>query len=200
MNTILRTGMLHSISFGACAIAMLASDASVASDLAKKTAWFQMTPAIAKVLDIESTDLAEYNGVLPDLTDLSFKAAGLIVSKEDFLAMTKADAESVEIFSNVSDTKTVIHALDMEKAIELGLTDGNGLPTDAVVLLALGDLSESISTIVDKPLQKLSFTDVAAYFGSIIDDDNEDLASRVDPVIAATQTGAVNGLDHSATA
>lgn len=199
MNTILRTGMLHSISFGACAIAMLASDASAVSDLAKKTAWFQMTPAIAKILDIESTDLAEYNGVLPDLTDLSFKAAGIIVSKEDFLAMTKADAESVEIFSNVSDTKTVIHVLDMDKAIELGLTDGNGLPTDAVVLLALGDLSESISTIVDKPFQKLSFTDVAAYFGSIIDDDNADLVSHVDPVIAAKQTGAANGLDHSVT-
>jgi len=200
MNTILRVGMLNSIAFGACAIAMLASDASVAGDLSKKTAWFQMTPSIAKVLDIDSTDLSDYNGVQPTLTELSFKAAGIIISKEDFLAMLKADAESTEVFSNVSDTKTVIHAIDMDKAIELGLTDGNGLPTDAVVLLALGDLSESIATIIEKPLVELPFSDVVGYFGKIIDDvDYEDI-THADPVIASKQTSAANGLDRSATA
>lgn len=191
MNT-LRLGMLNSIALGACAVAMLTIEAAAAEPA--KTVWFEMTPEVALTLDIDSTMLAPYTGVLQDLSDLKFKTAGIIVKKDDFVAAMKADMQSSELISNIVDTDTLIHALDASKAIELGLIDKDDASIDSIVILAIGAQASFISEIFKDYDAQLPNADVAAYFGKIIDDESEQIiASHIDPAVAAKQ----NGADHS---
>jgi hypothetical protein len=189
----LRLGMLNSIALGACAIAMLTVEAA-AADPAKKTAWFEMTPEVALTLDIDSTALAPYTGVLQDISDLKFKTAGIIVKKDDFVAAMKADVHSSELISNIVDTDTLIHVLHASKAVELGLIDKDDASAESIVVLAIGAQAGLISEIFKDNDAELLNTDVAAYFGKIIDAETDEIvASRLDPAVAAKQ----NGADHT---
>jgi len=196
MKPLLKVGMLNSVAFGACALALLATEATAASDASKRTAWFQMPSDIAKMFDVDSDGLAVYPGMMPTLTELSFNPAGIVVSKEDFIDLMQLDPKSSEIFSDVSDAKTVIHAIGIKEAIDLGIVEDTGLPADAIVLLALGDLSPSIRQVVEQPLSQLHVADVAAYFGDILaEETKDDVISLAEPAMASKQ----NGLDHTAT-
>jgi hypothetical protein len=193
MNS-LRLGMLNSIALGACAIALLTTESSAATADLVKTAWFEMTPEVALTLDIDSTTLAPYTGVLQDLADLKFKTAGLIVKKDDFVAAMKADAQSSELISNIVDTDTLIHVLDASKAIELGLIAKDDVSADSIVVLAIGAQAGLVSEIFKDNDAELPNADVAAYFGKIIDAETDEIiASRMNPAVAAKQ----NGVDHS---